>query len=176
MPGTTSFFGTCDASFNATHDCKGITGWAYHLNGGAISFKARRQDLIALSSTESELIAVDECVRELRYLHKLLQDFNVQVSLPTIIGQDNMSTIALLKGSHFNARTRHVALRFHHAGEQQEAGVVRFEYLPTDIMPADVLTKGLARGPHRQHTLVLLGYRQLRWEATRGPQHKPEGV
>ena len=45
--------------------------------------------------------------------------------------------------------------------------------MPTD---ADILTKGLARGPHRQHTLVLLGYRQLRWETTRGPQHKPEGV
>ena len=45
---------------------------------------------------------------------------------------------------------------------------------------ADILTKGLARGPHRQQTLVLLGYRQLRWETDRGPlqqgQHKPEGV
>ena len=44
----------------------------------------------------SELIAVDSAVRELRFLHKLLAEFGQQVGMrPTVIGQDNMSTLEL---------------------------------------------------------------------------------
>jgi hypothetical protein len=162
---TPAFFGTCDASHNVTHDSKGITGWAYQLCNGAVAWKCRAQDIVALSSCEAELIAVDEAVRELRFLHKLLEDFGTTVSEPTLIGQDNMSTIALTKGSHFNARTKHVSLRYHHVGEQQRAGNVTLQYLTTDAMPADLLTKPLAYAQHWRHTKVLLGHVPLLWKS-----------
>jgi hypothetical protein len=63
-----SFFGTCDASHNVTHDAKGITGWAYQLQGACISWHCKAQKLTCLSSTESELVAVDSAVREIRGL------------------------------------------------------------------------------------------------------------
>ena len=127
----TDFYGTCDASHNTTWNAKGITGWAYHLNGGAISWHCKAQPLTALSSTEAELIAVDSAVRELRHLHKLLAEFKLQVTMPTIIGQDNQSTIKLCESTHFNARTKHISLRYHHCGDQQRAGILKLEYLPT---------------------------------------------
>jgi hypothetical protein len=146
-----------------TSESKGITGWAYQYAGGSISWKSRGQDIAALSSTEAELIAVDEAARELRYLHKLLEDFNINTKLPTRIGQDNMSTIALVASKHFNPRTKHIALRYHHCGDLQRAGVLRVEYLSTDIMPADLLTKPLGGAAHRRHTAVLLGQELLAW-------------
>ena len=82
----TTFYGTCDAAHNVTHGAKGITGWAYLLCGAAISWKCRAQPITALSSTEAELIAIDDAVRELRYLHKLLEEFGQQVRTPTWIG------------------------------------------------------------------------------------------
>ena len=164
-PMLSSFYGTCDASHNCTHDSKGITGWAYQLCHGAIAWKCRAQNIVTLSSTEAELVAIDEAVRELRYLHKLLKDFGQQVDTPTLIGQDNMSTLALCKSSSFNARTKHVALRYHHAGEQQALGAVRLEYLSTGEMTADILTKPLAEPGHTKHAAVLLGRKQLLWQA-----------
>ena len=95
---TSSFYGTCDAAHNVTNDSKGITGWAYQLGLGAVSWKCRAQTITALSSTEAELIAVDDAAREAQFLHKLLEDFGVHVSdhLPTTIHQDNQSTITLI--------------------------------------------------------------------------------
>ena len=123
--GVTDFYGTCDAAHNATWNARGITGWAYHLNGAAVSWHCKAQAIAALSSTEAELIAVDSAVRELRFLHKLLAEFGQQVGMrPTVIGQDNMSTLKLCNSTHFNARTKHVSIRYHHVGSQQRAGVV----------------------------------------------------
>ena len=85
--------------------------------------------------------------------------------MPTVIGQDNMSTMTLCKSTHFNARTKHVSLRYHHVGSQQRAGVVQLRYLNTAEIPADLLTKPLASEPHRRHTATLLGHRRINWPA-----------
>jgi len=165
QPNRTDFYGTCDASHNATWDSKGITGWAYHLNGGAVSWHSKAQEIEALSSTEAELIACDSATRELRYLHKMMADFGQQVSMPTVLGQDNKSTLTLYQSTHFNSRTRHISLRYHHCGTQQRRGVVRFRYLPTTDMVSDVLSKPLYLKGHQKHTAVLLGHKQLQWPA-----------
>lgn len=146
-----------------THDAKGITGWAYQLGLGAVSWKCRAQGLTALSSTEAELIAVDDAAREAQFLHKLLQDFGIRVSdhLPTCIRQDNQSTIKLIHSDHWNARTKHVALRYHHTGDLVKDGILNIEYLNTEAMPADLLTKPLPAKSHHRHRAVLLGHTPL---------------
>jgi hypothetical protein len=162
-PEESGFYGTCDASFATAEGAKGITGWAFHLGGGAVCWKSRAQSLVSLSSTEAELIAVDEASRELRYLEKLLADLGVPAPRPTPIGQDNLSTCTLVGSTHFNPRTRHVALRYHHTGSLQRAGVLQVRYLPTEHMQSDLLTKGVAVGLHQRHTAVLMGLAKLDW-------------
>ena len=170
----TTFYGTCDAAHNVTHDAKGITGWAYLLCGAAISWKCRAQPITALSSTEAELIAIDDAVRELRYLHKLLEEFGQQVRTPTWIGQDNMSTIAIIRNGRFSARTKHVALRYHHVGDLVKAGQVKVSYLPTGQMTADLLTKGMTAEAHELHRAVIMGHRPLQPGPDGGPATENE--
>ena len=160
----TDFFGTCDAAHNVTRDAKGITGWAYHLSGGAVSWYCRAQEIVALSSTEAELVACDSAVRELRYLHKMLETFGMQTTArPTVLGKVNMSTLKICEGTHFNPRTKHVGLRYHHVGFQQREGVVKLKHLSTTEIAADALTKPLRAGPFLKHRAVLLGLKRLRW-------------
>ena len=173
--GVATFYGTCDAAHNATHNSRGVTGWCYNHAGGAVAWKSRTQDLVSLSSCESELIAVDEATRELRYLLKLLKDFGINAHKPVLLGQDNMGTLTLIKGTHFNARTRHIALRYHHCGEQQRVGVLEAKHLPTDQMSSDVLTKPLSRVAHERHTQVLLGHHPIQWEVRDQRRHKVSG-
>ena len=59
------FSGTCDASFMTGPSMKGVTGWSFHKQGAAVAWKATNQVIVSLSSTEAELIAVDEATREL---------------------------------------------------------------------------------------------------------------
>lgn len=141
-----------------------MTGWAFHLAGAAVAWKSRVQPLVALSSTEAEIIAVDDATRELRYLEKILADFGIAAPRPTPIGQDNLSTCRLVGSTRWNPRSKHLALRYHSTGDLQRAGVLQVKYLPTDAMPSDALTKALARAPHQRHTKVLLGLAPLRWQ------------
>jgi hypothetical protein len=157
------FYGTCDASHTTESGSKGVTGWAFHLAGGAVAWKARTQSLVALSSTEAELIAVDEAARELRYLEKVLADLGIKAPRPTPMGQDNLSCCTLVGSTHFNPRSRHIALRYHSTGDMQRAGVLQVRYLPTEHIPTDLLTKALPRVLHQRHTLVLLGIERLKW-------------
>ena len=76
-----------------------------------------------------------------------------------------MSTLKLCDSTHFNPRTKHVALRYHHVGSQQRAGVVRLKYMSTDQILSDLLTKPLPTEAeaHRRHTATLMGTRRPVW-------------
>jgi len=49
--------GYADADGSMGEDQKVISGYAFMINGGAISWSAKRQELISLLTTESEYIA-----------------------------------------------------------------------------------------------------------------------
>jgi hypothetical protein len=120
-----------DASHGATESgAKGVTGWGFHLVGGAVAWKARTQSLVALSSTDAELIAVavDEAARELpRYLEgeqgpASRISASAKAPRPTPMGQDNMSDISSVGSTHFDPRSRHIALGFERGTAQQCRG------------------------------------------------------
>ena len=157
-----SFYGSADADWAGEDDtAKSTSGFAFSGGSGALSWRAGTQAIVAHSSTEAELIALDESCRELQYLIALLADLRIDVQLPVEIAQDNQSTIKLVNAGRFNARTRHINVRYHYCHDLQEAGTVRVRHLGTEFMPADVLTKALGKVEHRRHSDVLLGRSQL---------------
>jgi len=94
----------------------------------------------------------------------MLETFGMQTTArPTVLGQDNMSTLKICEGTHFNPRTKHVGLRYHHVGFQQREGVVKLKHLSTTEIAAGALTKPLRAGPFLKHRAVLLGLQRLRW-------------
>ena len=63
---------------------------------------------------------------------------------PAKIYQDNMSTIALVKNGKSNSdRTRHIAIRFFFIADRVASNELCIEYMPTEEMLADILTKPL---------------------------------
>jgi len=66
---------------------------------------------------------------------------------PALIYQDNQSAITLArKGKSTSPRTRHVNIRYFFVHDRINSGEVAVEYLSTDDMLADVLTKPLQGG------------------------------
>ena len=55
--------GYCDADWGASPDRRSITGYCFQLNncGPLISWKSRRQRVVALSSCEAEYMAMSSC-------------------------------------------------------------------------------------------------------------------
>jgi hypothetical protein len=61
-----------------------------------------------------------------------------------VVYQDNQSTIALLnRGEAASSRTRHIAIRYFYLKDKIIRGEIAVEYMPTDKMIADILTKPL---------------------------------
>jgi hypothetical protein len=74
----------------------------------------------------------------------------------TIIFNDNQGAGQLSKNQVFHNRTKHVDIRHHFIREAVGRGDIKVEYLPTDQMPADVLTKGLS-SPKQNKCIHALG-------------------
>jgi hypothetical protein len=115
------------------------------INGGAVSWSAKCQELqvISLSTTESEYIAATYAAKEALWLRALItQLFGVHLEATTLFS-DNQSAIALTKEHQYHAHTKHIDVRFHFIRWVIEEGKLRLIYCPTEEMVADALTKAL---------------------------------
>jgi hypothetical protein len=135
--------GYADADGSMNEDRKAISGYAFMINGGAVSWSAKRQEIISLSTTESEYIAATYAAKEALWLRQLiLQIFGIKLDATTLFS-DNQSAIALTKEHQYHARTKHIDVRFHFIRWIIEDGKLRLIYCPTEEMVADVFTKAL---------------------------------
>lgn len=132
-----------DADGNSQLDRHAISGNVFILFGGAISWFSKRQEIIALSTTESEYVAATHTAKEALWLRKLFSELFKPIDGPTTLYSDNQSAIALTKDSQYHARTKHIDIRFHFIRLVCQKGCVRLLYCPTAEMTADILTKAL---------------------------------
>ena len=122
----------------------------------AVSWSAKRQEIISLSTTESEYIAATYAAKEALWLCSLfsqLFDTNLE---PTTLFSDNQSAIALTKDHQYHACTKHINVWFHFIRWIVENGSLRLVYCPTNEMIADTFTKALP-SPKVKHFAAELG-------------------
>lgn len=70
-------------------------------------------------------------------------------------------TVALVQNPLLHARTKHINMSVHYTRELYEQGRVLLEYVPTNQMLADCLTKHLKKVGHEK-ALERIGYIQIR--------------
>jgi hypothetical protein len=146
----TSLVGFCDADWASNKDDRrSITGYVFILAQGAISWQAKKQPTVALSSVEAEYMASTQATKEAIWWEQLLSGLQLQVPKPIEIRSDSQGSIALSKNPASHSRTKHIDIQHHFVREQVERDMVRFTYIPTEDMPADLLTKPMTRDRHQ---------------------------
>jgi Reverse transcriptase (RNA-dependent DNA polymerase)/Integrase core domain/GAG-pre-integrase domain len=139
----TTLAGYSDADGSMGEDRRAVSGYAFIINGGAVSWSAKRQEIISLSTTESEYIAVTHASKEALWLRSLVQQlFNIKLDATTLFC-DNKSAIELTKDHQYHARTKHIDIRYHFIRWIVEQNSIKIIYCPTNEMLADALTKAL---------------------------------
>ena len=124
---------------------KSTGGYLIKFGSGAVSWSSKLQPLVALSTTEAEYIAAVEAGKEMIWMRQLLTEFGVKVNEPSILRIDNQSAISVSKNPEHHGRMKHLDLRFYWLRDQVTLGVITPLFVPTEEMPADLLTKPLAR-------------------------------
>ena len=129
-----------------THDRKSTTGYIFMIGSSPITWNSKKQPTIALSSTESEYMAITEGTKEALWLRSLLEELRMSdPKVPTIIYGDNQGSLNLAHNPIYHARTKHIEVKHHFIREKVSAGQVKLEYIPTSEQLADIMTKALGR-------------------------------
>ena len=79
------------------------------------------------------------------------------MSEPTIIEQDNKSTIAIAKNPVHHQRIKHIDVKLNHMRQYLEKNELKLQCCPTEDMVADILTKPLPPIQHQRFT-KMMGY------------------
>ena len=147
-----------DASFATRESARSQTGYCFALGKDNASFyaKSQKQNLVTLSSTEAEYVALFHTVTEAVYIRRLLEELGFP-QLPTIVFQDNQSTILWSLGQQNHKRTKHISIKYHYIEMLMQDAVIELEYLPTDIMRADLQTKPIVNGKCGELTDMHMG-------------------
>jgi Reverse transcriptase (RNA-dependent DNA polymerase) len=66
--------GYADADGSMAKDRHAISGYAFIVHGGAVSWSAKRQEIVSLSTTESKYMAVTHAAKEALWLRSLIHD------------------------------------------------------------------------------------------------------
>jgi hypothetical protein len=142
--GNSEINGYCDADYAGDLDTRrSTTGYVFIMNGGAISWSSRRQPTVAASTTEAEYMAAASAIKEALWLRTLLNDLKLNGD-PITIRADNQSAIKLLKNPISSLRSKHIDVVNHFARERVARKDVIFQYVKTEHMVADILTKAIA--------------------------------
>lgn len=128
---------------SCTDSRKSVSGTIVRVNGTPVHWRSFRQPIVAHSSTEAELIALDLVAREVLWHRLLLSNLGFPQCDPTIIFQDNQSTIKFSNNPTYSQRTKHIDVRYHCIRNWITDGTVKLQYQSTLEMIADGLTKAL---------------------------------
>ncbi len=126
-------------------DRKLLSGYIFHLTAGPISWKCRKQQTVARSSTEAEYLVANLAVQESIWLRRLMTDLGFPQNRPTRIYEDNQGCIALSKNSSHHDRTKHIDIKHHFIHGKVEDKTLELVYCPSKQNIADILTKGVPR-------------------------------
>ena len=105
---------------------------------------------------EAESDALTEAIRKTQWLRNLYSELNKPIKSPTLVLEDNQSTIKAAKDPALHSQTKHTLLKYRYIKEARQAGIFDILYIDTKRMPADGLTKPLSGIAH-QKFLSLIG-------------------
>lgn len=138
----------CDADWAAAFDRRSVSGYAFKLAGGLVSWNSKKEPAVALSTMEAEYITLAHTAKEAIWLRNLITELGFSTDDATTIFSDNQSAITFAHDSQFHARSKHIDIRHHFIRERITSGEIAVSFCASEDNCADMLTKALARLTH----------------------------
>ena len=137
-------FTDADWAGNAS-DRHSTSGYCFSTGSAVISWSSKKQDVVALSSTEAEYVSATMAAQECIWLKRLVEDMLYQVNYAVQIKCDNESAVKLASNPIFHARTKHIEVRHHFIREKVLSEEIALTSVRTNEQVADIFTKALVK-------------------------------
>ncbi|PHU02785.1 hypothetical protein BC332_28036 [Capsicum chinense] len=124
-----------------------MSGYAFTIDGGAVSLKSSKQTCIARSIMESKLITLDKAGEEAKWLQNFLEDvpYWPKPVAPVCIHCDTQATIDRKGSMMYNGKSYHIRWRHNTVRELLSTGNIIIDYVKSKDNVSDLLIKGLYR-------------------------------
>ena len=99
---------------------RSTSGYICRIGGTTISWKSKRQSIVALLSTEAEYVALCSATQEIVWLRSLLAAMGLEQKEATKLHEDNQGSISLSKNPRSHSRTKYIDIKFHYVREAVE--------------------------------------------------------
>nr|XP_009771568.1 PREDICTED: uncharacterized protein LOC104222088 [Nicotiana sylvestris] len=109
-----------------------VTGYLVKFGDSLISWKSKKQNTVARSSTESEYRSMALTVSELICLLGVLKKLGIVVSTPIQLFRDSKAAMQIAKNPVFHERTKHIKIDCHFIREKVQEGLIHPVYVPTE--------------------------------------------
>ena len=136
------------------HRCT-ISSYCFNMDGGALLWGSKKQELVTLSTAEAEYDAAMHASKEAIWLCRLIDDLVLHINNSTMLLCDNQSAVYLVHSDNYHTRTKHIDIWYHFIHNIIECGEIKLLYCPTDDMTMDILTKALLHFKVFKHTHCL---------------------
>jgi hypothetical protein len=122
-----------------------VLGYCWFFAGGLVSWSAKKQICIALSTTEAEYVAMTQAFQEGIWLKSNFHQLSIDLPSLVFIQSDNEGAIALASNGISHNRTKHIDIRFHFIRSHIDSKNFTLSHVPGSNNFADIFTKPLPR-------------------------------
>ncbi|CAI7895608.1 unnamed protein product [Closterium sp. NIES-54] len=148
-PGRLFLTAFSDASLaSESEDMTSVGGFICYVGGGPTAWESKKQVDQALSSVESEYMALFRAVREIVWQRRLLAELGEEQQGPTPLYCDSQGAFALAKNPVLHGLNKHMRVKWHWTRSMVAAGEVELHSVKTTRQPADMMTKRLVEQQH----------------------------
>ncbi|MBW0553637.1 hypothetical protein O181_093352, partial [Austropuccinia psidii MF-1] len=149
MNGSSDIIGYSDLSWAEENNRKSCCGYVFTYGGAAISWRSKRLNAVSVSSTESEFRALLGTFQEGKWLRQIHSDITSTDPRQMLIYCDHQGAINRAKNEVYHSRTKHIDVHYSFIIDYIKNNFIRLEYITTNEMVADCMTKALDRVKHQ---------------------------
>ncbi|RVW56445.1 Retrovirus-related Pol polyprotein from transposon RE1 [Vitis vinifera] len=136
-------------------DRRSTSGYCSFVWGNLVTWRSKKQSVVARSSAEAEYRALAQGICEGIWIKRVLSELGQTSSSPILMMCDNQAAISIAKNPVHHDRTKHVEIDRHFITEKVTSETIKLNYVPTKHQTADILTKALPRPNFKDLTCKL---------------------